>query len=256
MPLVWKERISIKKIKRHSLELEEKVRRRTAELERAHEDQRQMVMDVSHGLQTPLTVARGEIDLLQKQIPANKKLELAAKSIDSVSRVIYDLLNLTYLEASQENFKKDRVNLSVLMDEMVEYFETLAVDQNIELASRVEPGIIFRCHKEKIEELIRSLVSNAFKYLSSNGERRITIELRRNNRFTELLVKDTGIGISSEDLPRIFDRFYRVKNGATANTPGIGLGLAICRKIAERHSGTISVESEIGKGAAFLVRFQ
>lgn len=242
-------------VRAYSKELEERVTQRTAEITRLQDEQRQMMVDIAHGLQTPLTVIKMKLGTLKKQAPLQHHLETFEKSLDGVSRFIYDLLNLAKLETQKENFKKDSVDLSVLLRELVEYFEVLAHDLGITISAAIEPNVVLLGDKDTLNELVTNLVSNAFKYMGPRREKRVNIALVRRNGGAELIVEDTGIGIGSEDLPRIFNRFYRIKNPDTALPKGTGLGLAICKKIVERHNGTIEVESELGKGTKFTITF-
>ncbi len=242
-------------VKGYSQELEERVEHRTAQLQQLQEEQKQMMIDISHGLQTPLTVVRGRLGFLKKKGSNQIHLSILERSIDEISKFIYDLLNLAQLEMSRDDFKKQLVNFSELLHELVEYFEILAQENDITLKAAIGPNIRIYGNKEKIEELITNLVSNAFKYTSPDRKNSIDLSLQRIKRQVLLTIQDNGIGISREDLPNIFTRFYRVKRGNGQNIKGTGLGLAICKKIVEKHNGMIEVESEWGKGTKFTIKF-
>lgn len=243
------------KIQRHSEELETRVWQRTSELARLQESQRQMMVDISHGLQTPLTVVRGGLDLLSKQLQDNKKTAALIKSIDQVSSFIYNLLNLARLEATKEDFLKEQIDFSELINGLVEYCQVIAEEKNIKIIGRVEPGINILGKRDKLEELVINLVSNAIKYMRPDGERAIFINLHKRENTAELIVQDTGIGVSAEELPHLFEAFYRSKNNHNREISGAGLGLTISKKIAEKHSATIGVDSELGRGTTFTIKF-
>jgi signal transduction histidine kinase len=184
----------------------------------------------------------------------NEKINVFEKSIDRISEFIYNLLKLAKLETSEGDFKKDKINLSKTLNELIEYFSVLAQEQNINIKSRIEPGTIIMGQKDKLEELVTNLVSNSFKYMPESGKREVVIKLIKAGGKARLIIEDTGIGISKKDLPNIFKRFYRIKKD-NHNIQGTGLGLAICKKIIEKHNGIIKAESEPGKGAKFTINF-
>ncbi len=251
------ERVELyEKIRRHSEELEEKVRERTAQLRQAREEERQVMADISHGLQTPLTIVRGELDLLKEKFPvADGTLDMLTKSIDGISKFIYDFLKLARFEAPQTAFKKEPVNFSQLLQELVEYFDVLGRAKDVAIVGEIEPDITVSGEREKLEELVTNLVSNAFKYIGEGHGKKIAIALRRVPDGVELCVEDNGAGIDAEDLPNIFNRFYRSKARGRRSVEGTGLGLAICKTIADKHGAAISVESVPGKGTLFRVLF-
>jgi len=237
----------------YSQSLERKVKERTQEIEELQQAQKQMMIDISHGLQTPLTTIKSELGFLKKQIPPNKKISVFEKSIDEVSVFIYDLLKLARLETGEEKFKKESMSFSRILREQVEYFEVVVQEHHIDLDSSIEDDIIIFGDKKKLEELTVNLVSNAIKYMKQKGKREIHIGLGSARNIAKLTIADNGIGISTKDLPHIFERFYRVENLNNTYTKGTGLGLAICKKIVERHEGTISVTSKLGKGTTFTI---
>ncbi len=238
-------------MKNYSRELEERVKRRTATIEELQEEQKQIIMDISHGLQTPLTIIKSELGVLQKQKINTENFAVLEKSIDRISKFIYDLLRLARLEAAEGGFKKEPVDVSGMLEDLVEEFGIVAEEKNISIRSAVAPGVSALGDKRKLEELITNLVSNAMKYIAN--ERKIFISLSESGGKAKLAVEDTGVGIGEKDLPNIFNRFYRVKENRPADAKGTGLGLAICRKIAERHGGEIKAESAVGKGTKFTV---
>lgn len=229
-----------------------RVEEKTSHLKELREKEKQIMVDISHGLQTPLTILKSELESLRHHVKL-PSLSALDKSVDDISKFIYDFLNLSKLETAQANFIWEKVNLSRLLSDTSEYFSTLAEAKHINVVVNIQPDIFVTGDKNRLEELVTNLLSNSVKYMHNGGEKKIVIALNKNRGPIELSVSDTGIGISSEDLPHIFDRFYRAKNGDDIH--GTGLGLAICKTIAERHNGTITVESSPGFGTAFIVKF-
>ncbi len=239
------------RVKAYSKELEDKVIKRTAEIKKLQEEQKQMMMDISHGLQTPLAVIKGGLSqYLHDSGILSEKSDLLTKSIDDISNFIDQLLNLASLE-SMPDLKKEPVNLSGLISELVEYFQVLARDKKIILYSDISPSMIVLGQKDKLSELVVNLVSNAFKYIGDRDNKRVDIILKSDGINAKLMVKDNGPGIDPEKLTHIFERFYRIKENY--NIPGSGLGLAICKKIVDLHGGQITVANNPDGGTSFIV---
>lgn len=239
--------------KNNALELEKKVKKRTKRIQDLQEEQRQMMLDISHELQTPLTITKIEIETIKKQLPNNKAIVSFEKSINWISKFISDLLELANLEMST-NYNKKRCNLSRIIKELVEYFEVLTNDKKITLINKIDPDIYMVCDEKKIRELVINLMSNAVKYIAN--ERKIYLYLNQKQSSIELVIKDTGLGINNDNLSKVFKRFYMERKVDRNKIKGSGLGLAICKKIVEGHSGTIKVESEEGKYTIFTVKFK
>ena len=185
-------------------------------------------------------------------MPDDARLSLVSTSLDKVSKFVYEILHLARLESSSNSIQKEPVDLSHLLQEQVEYFEVLAKEKGIQVIATITPHLVIDGNKVMLEELVINLVSNAVKYMSESGERRIYIGLSKNKGSIVMEVRDTGMGISDRDLRSIFRKFYRVEHPAVKGT---GLGLPICKKIVEKHKGSIHVESELGKGTTFTVVF-
>lgn len=240
-----------KQVQDYSKELEGKVRARTAELNEAYENQRLMIANIAHGLQTPLTVMQNELSLAQKSEYAPLSFTALERSLQSVSTFIYDLLKLVQLESGSQ-FSQSLFNASALTDETLSYVRTLAENEHIELVADIQERVYLSGDPKRFEELLLCLLSNAIKYMREDGLRQIIVRLAHKDGEMRLLVADTGIGIPKEHLDKIFQRFYRVRN-TQQKKEGSGLGLAIARAIVEKHKGTISVESEYGMGTEFTV---
>jgi two-component system sensor histidine kinase VicK len=195
---------------------------------------------------------KSELEFLKRQQNPPEHLDTFERSIDGISKFIYDLLNLARLGIKKNESPKESVNLSDLLQELVEYFGVMAEDENISLISHIEPDIFISGNKDNLEELTMNLVSNAFKYLDSGRDKKVAISLRRTDSHIFLEVTDNGDGIAQEDLGRIFERFYRGQAG-TDIVGGTGLGLAISKRIVDNHDGTIAIESNVGQGTKVTV---
>ncbi len=130
----------------------------------------------------------------------------------------------------------------------------LAKERKIIIRTKIESDITIYGNKHKLSEAITNLVSNAFKYVSPERRGEISIMLHKVDGQAELIVEDNGIGIGTDHLANIFNRFYQVKDNNNLETKGTGLGLAIVKKIIEKHDGTIDVESQLDRGARFKIK--
>lgn len=239
------------KVKEYSLDLEEKVRQRTSQIQALQEEQQMVMLEISHELQTPLTIIKNDLDQICKLDPKNKKMGIFAKSVEKLSNFVYELLTLAKMENDSRSFSMSRTGLSDLLFEIAEYLEVVMADKNIRIETDIEPGIFIDGDAKKIEQMITNLASNAAKYMDENKEKLIRISLSRSGRSAVLRVGDNGIGIAPENIDKLFRRFYRADT--SSGRTGTGLGLSICRVIAEKHGGRISAESKFGEGTVFTV---
>lgn len=241
------------KEKEHAEELEKKVKQRTRKIKALQEEQKNLMLDISHALQTPLTIVKSELESMEMQFPENDKLRKFNRKIDQASKMVYDLLSLAKMEKMEDDLCKERINLSELLEDMIEYFNVLVQEQNIAIKKNIGPNIHILGTKNKIEEMIINIVSNSIKYI--DNKRIIEISLSEESSKAILKVADTGIGMSEESIKNIFKRFYRGEDEPARTKKGTGLGLAIVEKIVEKHEGEIFVTSELGKGTTISVKF-
>jgi len=220
-------------------------------LEKAFSSQKQFTADVSHQLQTPLTVMKGttELSLASARGPTEyrRTLEELGDEIDEMARVLVDLRALALADTGVDG---ERVNLTEVTAEAAEIIEALAEPKGVLIDIAVQPDVTVWGSRSGLKQVVLNLADNAVKYTSAGG--RVAISLASHEREARISVSDTGAGIPPEDLPRVFDRFFR-GSGAPQATGGTGLGLAIAKRIVEAHGGTIQVESRPGHGSTFRV---
>lgn len=244
-----------KEVEGYSEELEEKVKERTAQIKKLQEDQENMMVDISHGLQDPLTVAKMEVEKIRNKSDDIKEFIAFERSIEDISSFIYRLLHLTRLErGAVDVLELQEVNLSKLLEELVEYFDVLVELHDITILSFIEPNICVYGDEKSLEEMITNIVSNAIKYnIREIDDKKIYISLTENAGLATLTIEDTGIGIQKQDIPFIFNRFHRTKQNHPKKVKSTGLGLAITKQIVELHKGMISVKSDTDKGTIFTI---
>lgn len=240
-----------KQVRDYSFNLEKKVKQRTEKIRSLQKRQAQMIFDISHQLQTPLTIIKGEVGSL-RHLHGIDSLSLKSfeTSVDRLSKFTTGLLSLAKLDFESNGCKRETVNLSELLNELVEYFSVLAVQKNIQIITDIKPGIFINGQKDRLEELVTNLVSNSFKYIAN--QRQIKISLSLCNNRAVIIVEDTGLGIARESLPHLFKRFYRSRS-QNSQVRGSGLGLAICKRIVMNHEGRIYISSESGSGTRVTV---
>jgi len=213
--------------------------------------QRNFVADASHELRGPLTVIRGNLDLLRRNLSEEDRQEsLRALEAEGarMARVVNDLLVLAEVESGPLE-QQQMVSLKDMILDAQDRALPLAGDRKIVI--RCQDDLWVNGDAHKLDQLVGNLVSNAIKYTPDGGT--ITLSLFQDGEWARLEVSDTGIGISPEHLPHIFDRFYRVDKARSRAGGGTGLGLAIVKGIALQHGGKVTVTSELGKGSTFTV---
>jgi heavy metal sensor kinase len=224
-------------------------------LEKAFKRQQQFTGDASHELRTPLSVIQAESTLaLNKERSADEyrhSLEVVSDESVHMSRVIDQLLTLARADSAKEQLSFEDIDLGALLAGIGKTAEVMSRDKGLEFRLELMDTATVRGDRAKLRELFLNLLDNAIRYSPDGGT--ISITLRRAKGMAVTAVTDTGIGIPEEEIPHIFDRFYRVDRARSRAQGGAGLGLAICSYIAEAHGGRIDATSEPGKGSTFSV---
>lgn len=229
--------------------------RAIAPVEQTFALQRQFLADAGHELKTPVAIIQAACDNLTEDLRENpqiiERLEVVMRSTERMQKLIADLLLLTKTEQSQARFEVNKVQLDMLVREVVGDLSDLADDKNIKLvADEIQPATV-NGDRDALHKALSNLVRNAVRYTNAGGT--VTASLTCSTNTVTFKVIDTGIGIPRESLDKIFDRFYRVDQSRSRTQGGSGLGLAIVKALVEKHNGTISVSSEMGKGSTFTM---
>ncbi|MCM3668960.1 HAMP domain-containing histidine kinase [Mesobacillus maritimus] len=222
-------------------------------LEKAYKNQKRFLSDASHELRAPLTTIRGNLDILHKMknIPDIEKQEILEDIRNEairMSKLVSDLLSLARADSGQTS-NKEVVNLSTLAVEVLDEIEVW--EKEITVDAGIIENIKIWGDRDLIKQILIILLDNAIKYTPLSGS--IYVRINAQKRQAVIQIKDTGIGISPEEVPMVFDRFYRSDEARKKSPEGTGLGLSIAKSIVEEHHGGIKLNSVHGEGTEFIV---
>ncbi|EEI85409.1 ATPase/histidine kinase/DNA gyrase B/HSP90 domain protein [Anaerococcus lactolyticus ATCC 51172] len=228
----------------------------SSNLKRQESIRKQYAQDISHELRTPLTNLKLYIEAMKDGVaeadPAT--LDILSNEIVRLEGLVVGLKNTFDENVSYAILSKSEVNITELIEYIAGSFLAKAKLNNINIETHLDTNVIFTTDRDKLSQIIQNLVSNAIKAIGKDGK--IDIRLRETEKEILINVIDTGIGIKEDDIPRIFERFYRVEDSRNTKENGVGLGLAITKNFAEALSGKIKVKSKLGEGSDFAIIFE
>ncbi len=225
----------------------------SADLARAGELRRQMTADIAHDLRTPLAIVSGYIESLRDGVlqATPSRLEAMYQETQHLQRLVEDLRTLSLADAGELKLNRQSVAPQALLEQLAESYRHEAEQKAVVVQVQAEPELpALSADPGRMLQVLGNLVSNALRYTPAGG--RIVLSARARGHGVLLAVQDNGTGITPEDLPHIFDRFYRGDKSRQEQGES-GLGLAIARSLVELHGGTITAESRVGEGAIFMV---
>lgn len=232
------------------ISIEKELEENTRELLRKKDE---FISIASHELKTPITTIKAILQILDRSVSQQDELQSiypfvqkANRQVEKLTGLIKDLLDITKIQTGKLELNNSRFSIRQLTEECCE--ETLLKKKQCKIEISGSKNILIRADKNRIEQVLSNFISNAIKYAPENDL--ITIKISKEPNLVRVAVTDSGIGISKEKIPFIFDRFYRVEDN-TKNFSGLGLGLYISAEIIKRHNGTIGLESELHKGSTF-----
>jgi two-component system phosphate regulon sensor histidine kinase PhoR len=223
------------------------------QIERVEKTRRDFIANVSHELRTPLTSIQGYAETLldiDSESGTREFLEIIRKNASRMARLTEDLLTLARVESGEQRFRTQEIAVSQLMREAQQYFAEMAHLQGSELSIELSQDAMVKADPEAVHQVFSNLISNAVKYCPPGTP--IVIGANELEDGIEFFVRDSGPGIASEHLPRLFQRFYRVDKARSRESGGTGLGLAIVKHIVLAHGGSVRVESELNHGSTFF----
>lgn len=227
-----------------------------ARLEGSFMQIKQFTGDASHELKTPLTILKGEMEMaLRSKDDVEYMRGVVSSSLEEIDRMSYivrNLLDLARMDVEGKGVSKEMVSLERVVTERFEHFRRFAIDSRVELAILKNTSVTVYGDGVRLGQLVYNLIDNAIKYTPAGG--RVEVTLDEEGAQAVLKVSDSGIGIAAEDLPYIFDRFYRVDKARTGALGGAGLGLSICKEIVLAHGGSIEAASTVAGGTVITVK--
>jgi signal transduction histidine kinase len=212
---------------------------------------------LSHELRTPLNAVLGYIDMLRNNIvpeqQRGKAIEIVARNAELLTRLVNDVLDTSRIVTGKLRMELHDCNLSTLVGEVVESVRETSSAKRVELTSQIPSDVHVQGDPDRLRQTIWNLLSNALKFTPAGGQIRVSLEA--DDTYVRVIVQDTGIGLSAESLPYLFQRFWQVQTVDNRSHGGLGLGLALTRHIVEMHGGSISARSAgLGQGSTFEVR--
>jgi two-component system phosphate regulon sensor histidine kinase PhoR len=217
---------------------------------------REFVSNVSHELKTPLTSIQGYAETLLAGALADSKhnrdfVDTIFKEADRLNRLVNDLLDLASIESGRKKPQITEFELAAVVNEVHGMARSRTEKTGVRIENRVPPAFLIQADKDQMKQLLLNLIDNAVKFNLPNGS--VAVESSESPEAVTFSIKDTGIGIPEKDLPRIFERFYRIDKSHSREIEGTGLGLAIVKHIVEAHGGSIRAESVPGSGSNFTI---
>ncbi len=269
-------------VKQVSLPLEsailyEEIKDTNIKLEKLERLKSEFISIVSHELRTPLTSINSALDIILKGTTGEvndameKFLNIAKRNVTRLSAIIYDLLDLSKIEAGKMEFRFEKTNINLTIELVKNTLENLAKEQNISVNLHLDNSLdLVYIDTQRMEQVLTNLISNAIKFTHENGIIEITSskissdEIRNNkffsslpehlsNEYVKIAVKDNGIGIAPENWNKVFEQFKQIENSLSRKVGGSGLGLPIAKRLMDAHKGFIWLESELNKGTTFYL---
>jgi signal transduction histidine kinase len=228
-------------------------------LERNQKLRQNMIADIAHELNTPLTVLQANLEAMVDGVLPMNVNEVSSLRDETVflSRLVADLRLLSLAEAGQLKLEKTTISIPDLIQRAVEPLKAQAEERQINININAPKDLpLMSVDADRMSMVLRNLVNNAMRYTPTNG--RINLHAEKNNRTMTIQVEDSGTGIQANDIPFIFDRFYRADKSRSRNSGGSGIGLAIVKQLVEAHHGEVKVDSPIyttAEGAGYGTRF-
>lgn len=222
-------------------------------VEKDRELERRLTTDVAHELRTPLMAIQSTVEAMVDGVfePNADRLETVNSEVQRLGRLVEALLRLSRLESRSKPIKKDLLDVGELISSIIATHEAFVADSGLELVYTAEPGVKVRGDADMLRQATANLISNAVRYTPEGGK--ISVRVARGDLMASIMVEDTGIGLSPEEVKMVFSRFWRADAGRNRASGGLGIGLALVKEIVDQHGGWVRAEGKKGEGACFTI---
>lgn len=249
----FKEREDIKTSTLEIKELSDSINYLAESLDKQDALRKRLTSDMAHEIRTPLTILQNSMEAMMDGVISmdKDKIESCYEEVIRINKLVDNLKNIASLEESSLNLNKTNFDIKEELERICRDFQPYFKKKNINFINEIKENRWVLLDKDKFRQIINNLLSNAFRYSNENGEVQLLEEINDNNIIIK--VADKGIGISEEELPLIFERFYRSDKSRDRETGGAGIGLTITKALVEAHGGKIEAESRLNEGSCFTV---
>ncbi len=227
-----------------------------AQLEKNESMRRRLLVDIAHELRTPLTIVQGNLEGMLDGViePGREQIASIYDECRRLTKLVANLRDLSLAETGQLKLELVATDIEENVQRVVNLLKPAAEEKNIILEARFQPDLPrIKADPDRLNQVLYNLLTNSIRYTPAGGK--ITVEViqeeGRKGRYIKIAVQDSGVGISAEDLPFIFDHFYRAEKSRSRANGGSGIGLAIVKQLVEAHGGQVWVESQVGEGSVF-----
>ncbi|WP_434303642.1 ATP-binding protein [Clostridium botulinum] len=217
---------------------------------------KRLTSDMAHEIRTPITTLKTHVEAIIDGIwePTEERLQVFYEELERLTNLVNNLRNISKLEKAETVVNKTNLNITKEIEKVVETFNPLYEKSGFKIVTKLEKDVYGFIDKDKLKQIMHNLLSNSHKYLNEDGLVKVSLSKGKDKIFIK--VEDNGEGIPKEDLPHIFERFYRSDVSRNKTTGGTGLGLTITKTLVEAHGGHIRVESELGVGTKFIIEIK
>jgi len=220
------------------------------------ERERKFISDVAHELRTPLAIMKTELEVSLKDPKINKKqllsvLQSNLEEVERLTKLAEDLLYIFRLEINEVDSNLERISIKDISEKVIKLMTPYAKKKEIDIELQASEDLYILGNPEEIRRILFNLIKNAIDYNKYKGK--VKVRFIKDNKYLVLEIEDTGIGIPKDEIPLIFNRFYRVDKSRSSQIQGTGLGLSIVKGIVDKYNGKIIVESKLGEGTIFKI---
>jgi signal transduction histidine kinase len=220
------------------------------------ERERKFISDVAHELRTPLAIMKTELEVSLKDPKINKKqllsvLQSNLEEVERLTKLAEDLLYIFRLEINEVDSNLERISIKDISEKVIKLMTPYAKKKEIDIELQTSEDLYILGNPEEIRRILFNLIKNAIDYNKYKGK--VKVRFIKDNKYLVLEIEDTGIGIPKDEIPLIFNRFYRVDKSRSSQIQGTGLGLSIVKGIVDKYNGKIIVESKLGEGTIFKI---